>query len=794
MPPSPTTSFVGRAEEIAAVVDLIRRQDVRLLTLTGPGGVGKTRLAIAALGELRHDFSDGSAFVSLATTQDPHLVASEVAHQLGLRQADQAAPAHRIRRLLQDRALLLVLDNFEQVIDAATLVTDLLESCPRLKVLVTSRTVLRLSGEWEFHVPPLGPASDAVRLFVTRAQAARPGFGLTEENANTIAAICSQLDGLPLALELAAVNVKVLPPSGLLANLGQRLPLLAAGPRDAPERQRTMRNAIAWSYGLLTSEEQRVFRVLSVFVGGFTLDAAEAVWLGIERDRTVTDTDGPLSVSPSLHLSVLDLIGSLADKSLLSLEEIELGPGESQLRFSMLETLREFAVEQLAANDQADAIRRRHADWYLQFSEQAAHAFAGPNPGSWARRLELELGNLRAAMTTLDDADDVETLVRLIATLKPLWLVLGHEREGYRWLTRALAQRGEISARFLVPAQLLACRLAIDVGDQPEAQVLAEATAAGAKAAGDLASLAGALHLLGALAKDRSEEIEARTQTEAALSIYRQLDDWENIGFALCQLATLGNLGTVDQPGDPDHQALAESRCEEALELYRDHGNADGIARALHCLGYLAYKKRDYPRAAELIRDTLHLRWVHRGVAVIPSLFEDLADIAGFSGRPAAAARMYGAAEALRDELGTPIAPFYLPEYEREVAATTRAMPADALASAWAAGRELSLAAAVAEALDLGESLADPESAPGRHTTLGDDGGLSVREREVLRLIAMGQSNREIADALYISPATAKRHVTNILAKLGLSSRAAAITYAVRAGLVEAGPSDSRSS
>jgi DNA-binding CsgD family transcriptional regulator len=637
-----------------------------------------------------------------------------------------------------------------------------------------------------------------VRLFVERARTVRSDFALTETNAGAIGAICVQLDGLPLALELAAVNVKLLPPASLLSHLGRRLPLLATGPRDAPKRQRTMRDAIAWSYDLLDPAEQALFRRLAVFVGGFTLEGAQAVSRGVEESRSRGAGRVLLDSSPArlLDSSVLGGLSSLIDKSLLRREEDSAAQGASaadlEPRFAMLETVREFALEQLTAGGEEEDVRRRHAAWALALAERAAAAFAGQEADVWGQRLDQELGNLRAALARLDERGEVEATLRLVTALRPLWMLLGHEREGYRWLSRALDRPAAVPAELRTRAELLACRLAADLADFSAATALAESSAAGATAVGDTEGLAGALYLLGALAKDRGDEPAARAQTEEALALYRELGDLDNVGYCLCQLATLGDLGTVDRPGDPADQAQAEASCQEALVLYRALGNTDGIARALHCLTYVAYKRGDYGRAAELARETLALRWEHRGLAVIPSLFEDLADIAGLTGHPPAAARLYGAAEALREALGLPIAPFYRPDYEREVAVTRQALPPEVFAAAWSAGRELPLDEAVAEALALAERLAapaadGPDDVP-RSVVSVERYGLTPREVEILRLVAAGRTNRAIAAELYLSPATAKRHVTNILAKLGGVSRAEAIDLALRAGLLGQDP------
>ena len=431
--PVPLTTFIGRQHDVAGVSDLILRHDVRLVTLAGPAGVGKTRLAIQVASEVSDRFADGVRFVALGSVMDVDLVVPTIARDLGVWETSSEAVTDLLIGALRSKELLLVLDNLEQVIGAGpSALSEVLSGCPRLRMLVTSRALLRISGEHAYPVPPMAvpdlgrlPSTaeleriESVRLFVQRASAARAGFALDEGNAESIAAVCRRLEGLPLAIELAAARVAHLPPRGILARLSPALPLLTGGPADAPLRLRTMRDAVAWSYELLAPEEQRVVQRLSVFVGGCTLDAAAAVAL---FDRL----DGG---------DMLVLMSSLVDQSLVSLAE---GP-DGEPRFTMLEAIREFGLEQLALSGDEVTTRRAHADHYLGLAETSAPHLVGAQQREWLDRLEVELANIRIAITWRDGPDD-ERALRMSAALAMLWYVRNHLREGSELVQRALSR------------------------------------------------------------------------------------------------------------------------------------------------------------------------------------------------------------------------------------------------------------------------------------------------------------------------------------------------------------------
>jgi predicted ATPase/class 3 adenylate cyclase len=434
--PTQPTPLVGREREVSEVSDLLRRADVRLLTLTGTGGTGKTRVALQSAAELVDEFEDGVFFVALATLTDPGLVASTLTQALGVAESGEKQPEDALREFVRERELLLLMDNFEQVLEATPLLEELQAAAPRLKVLATSRAALRLYGEREFPVPPLAlpdPAYpppperltqyEAVRLFVERARAVKPDFSVTNENAPAVAEICVRLDGLPLAIELAAARIRLLPPRAMLARLGSRLKLLTGGARNLPERQRTLRGAIEWSYELLTPEERTLFARLSVFAGGRTLEIIE----------TICDPEG--------ELDTLDGLESLLEKSLLRQEE---GPG-GEPRFVMLETIHEYAREKLEESGEAEEVRRRHAEHFLTLAEESYPELKGPDQLEWLERLEAEHDNMRAALSWALGRKEAEVALRLGGALWWFWWMRGHNSEGRRLLEEALAIDGRVS-------------------------------------------------------------------------------------------------------------------------------------------------------------------------------------------------------------------------------------------------------------------------------------------------------------------------------------------------------------
>ena len=678
--PYQATAFLGRDHDLARIVALLHDPTVRLVTLTGPGGTGKTRLALQAAAEVLDAYPDGVFFVPLAALTDARLVPSAVASGLGLREAGGPSPAEAVRQALAGKRLLLVLDNLEQIAEAAPFVADLVAASPELQVLATSRVPLRLRAEHEYPVLPLGLpprhgaspeedlASPAVQLFVERAQAVKPGFILTPETAPAVAEIVRRLDGLPLAIELAAARVRILPPAALLARLEKRLPLLTGGPRDAPARQQTLRDAIGWSHDLLTPAEQTLYQRLAVFAGGAALEAVEAV------------------ANPEGHLDVLAGLDRLVEHSLL-----RSGEGvDGEPRFTMLETIREYGLERLEERGEAEATRRAHAGVFLALAEEAEPELTGPEQVTWLDRLEVEHDNLRASLGWALDADP-QIALRLAGALGWFWFLRGYLNEGRDWLDRTLAVGGE-PGPLHVRAFSAAGRLARHRGDYQKAIGLQETSLELARTFQDRRAEALALFELGALAGlAEGDAAREAALTEASLAVWRELgDSW---GIA----RTLNNLGyEAYLQGDLN---AAVPLLDEGVTLARAAGDRSVLAYILDSRGVVAEAQGELERATDLYKEALALAQQIGNRLVEAFALSSLAGMAVRQGQPARAARMWGAASALRDAIGTRLP---LEEEERfagPVSSAREVMGEAAFAAAWEEGRAQPREQVVAEAL-----------------------------------------------------------------------------------------------
>jgi predicted ATPase/DNA-binding CsgD family transcriptional regulator len=767
------STLIGREPEIAQVATLLRTTDARLVTITGPGGVGKTRLALTVADHLAGAFSDGSVVVSLASIRDPSLVLPTVAKAVGVKSGTGTSLA-TLERHLRQAEVLLVLDNLEHLIAVGPRLAELVAACAGIRVLVTSRARLRLSGEYEFSLQPLA-MPHCVALFLERARVVRPDLDTSEISLRAVENLCTGLDGLPLAIELAAARSRLLSPQAMCTRLADRLGLVGGGARDLPARHQALRNTLDWSFELLADEERMLFVRIAVFVGGFTLDAAEAVCA-----------------------ASLDDLSALVDNSLVRAD------GE---RFGTLETVRAYAQEQLGDGDEAVELRRRHAAFYLALAEEAApQVLFGAKQAEWLDVLELEHDNLRAALDHSLATGDAETAIRLATALWSFWLERGYVGEGRSRLRQALDADSRSDPVARARALTGAGVLAHYDGDYSEAETLCRASIEANTATGDRGGRAAALEGLALALRTRGDFEGAQLVFAEALQIFRDLGDSEGIARTLDRLGIavwfagdnerattlieqslrfferLGNRGGVGLAmtdlglvtlGSGDGGA-AQKLLDEGLSLSRALADRRNIAKSLYGLGDAAQLRGERHMAAAHYEEGLSVAVEYGFPWLAILLLERLAGlILAFGAEPKESARVFGAADELRRSIEAPMPSYFKRLYDVELAALKDRLDPEDLARVWEEGRRLSVEAAAACA----HSALQTKPA----AVVGD---LTAREVDVVSLVALGLTDAEVAERLVVSIRTVHAHLRSIYRKLNVRSRSAATRYALEHGLV----------
>jgi non-specific serine/threonine protein kinase len=775
--PLQLTSFVGRERELGEIARLLLT--TRLLTLTGVGGSGKTRLALEVASQLLKGFLGGVWLVELAALSDPELVPQVTASALGVREAPGHALTETLVDYLKPRHVLLVLDNCEHLIEAsAQLAETLLRACPNLRILATSREPLGIAGELIWLVPGLTlpdlrrlhPTEnllryEAVRLFAERAQAVLPTFEVVEDNAAALAQVCNELDGIPLAIELAAARARVLSVEQIASRLGDSLRLLVGGSRTGLARHQTLKATLDWSHGLLSDKERQLFQRLAVFAGGFSLEAAEAVCAGEDIE----------------HDEVLDLLSALIDKSLVVADKQQGGAP----RYRLLEPIRQYSAKMLRSSAEEAVVRKRHRDWYLALAEAAIPKLLGSEQTVWVDRLEAEHDNLRAALAwSQREPSGKEPGLQLAAALTMFWQMRGYISEGRRWLELMLSRASEAPSALRARALSAAGFQTFHLGDFAQARAYWEQALALYQNLANTMRIGQQLMYLAYCAQQESDYSRAVRLAEQSLGLQREAANQWGISSALFCLAD-----SVYAQGDV---ARASVLLEEAVAIARDMGNRWGLGRRLARLGQVAQAQHELERAIALIQESLAACREAGDNWGISQALVGLAGVAIERGEPARAAQLLGAVETRRNTIGAALWRVDQLEFEHSIAAAHAALTAEQFAAAWAQGQAMSLEDAIAyaqETVEQPDVVTARQRMPSRRSTSFEPAGLTQREIEVLRLIAVGKSNQKIAEELILSIRTVERHVSNIYEKIGVhgnTARAAATAYAFSHGLAQA--------
>ncbi|CAN5657199.1 LuxR family transcriptional regulator [soil metagenome] len=762
--PLELSNFVGREKELVEVKRLLENN--RLLTLTGSGGCGKTRLALAAAKDLMEGFKDGVWMVELAPLADPALVPQAVASVLDAREQPGRSLAETLSGSLRSKKVLLVLDNCEHLVDAcAVLVEALLHSCQELSVLATSREAFGMTGEVAWPVPPLSlpdlrrlpdieslPRNESAHLFVERTAAVKPSFALTERNAAAVAQVCYRLDGIPLAIELAAARTKVLSVEEIADRLDDCFVLLSAGSRMAMPRHQTLHATMDWSHELLGREERALFRRLSVFAGGLSLKAAESVYAGEDLERA----------------EVLELLSHLVDKSLVVARDVD---GET--RYRLLETVRQYGREKLDASGEEAEVRRRHADFYVALAEKAEPELKGARQVAWLERLEIEHDNLRATMRWLLGRGEAEEAARLGWALWLFWGIRAHFAEGRRSMKQALSVKGSGTMKASARAKVLFVvgMMANYQGDHWSAEPLIDDSLRLFGKLEDKLGTAWALSNASFAALGQGQPQRAITLIEESIDLFLEIGEKWGASIQFCFLAVAWR--------DRGDHGRAKRLAEQGLALSREVGERQSISAALYTLATLAQAERDHERAWDLLEEGLRLSSEVGNEADVAHCLEGLASVAGAKGNILRAARLWGAEEALLEKFEA-AAYTYVPDrslHLSRVAAARARLDEEEFEAAWAEGRTMTSEQAIEYALDRSAKpeIGSPETYPA---------GLSAREAEVLRLVANGLSNAEVAEKLFLSSRTVDWHLGSIYRKLGLHSRTEAARFALEHNLL----------